>query len=62
MRAILGARLYKREKGRAEQSRLSNEYKMFKTLERKLDSHKAVGNEVLRDHLMQQIKQILGGL
>ena len=60
VRAILGARLYKRDKGRAEMSRMSNEQKMFRTLEKKLDSNKAAGNEVVREHLMDQIKQILG--
>ncbi len=62
VRAILGARLYKREKGRGEVSRVSNEYKMLKTLEAKLKSYKAMQNEELRGHLMGQIKQILGGL
>ena len=60
VRAILGARLYKRDKGRAEMSRMSNEQKMFRTLEKKLDSNKAAGNEVVREHLMDQIRQILG--
>lgn len=60
VRAILGARLYKRDKGRAEMSRMSNEQKMLITLEKKLDSNKAAGNEVVREHLMQQIRQILG--
>lgn len=62
VRAILGARLYKREKGRGEVSRVSNEYKMLKTLEAKLKSYKAMENEELREHLMGQIEQILGGL
>jgi hypothetical protein len=62
VRAILGARLYKREKGRGEVSRVSNEYKMLKTLEAKLKSYKAMQNEELREHLMGQIEQILGGL
>jgi len=62
VRAILGARLYKREKGRGEISRLSNEYKMLKTIEAKLKSYKAMENEELREHLEKQIKQVLGGL
>ena len=62
VRAVLGARLYKREKGRGEVSRVSNEYKMLKTLEAKLKSYKAMQNEELREHLMGQIEQILGGL
>jgi len=62
VRAILGARLYKREKGRGEISRLSNEYRMLKTIEAKLKSHKAMQNEELRAHLEKQIEQVLGGL
>ena len=62
VRAILGARLYKREKGRGEVSRISNEYKMLKILEAKLKSYKAMQNEELREHLLGQIEQILGGL
>jgi len=62
VRAIIGARLYKREKGRGEVSRVSNEYKMLKTLETKLKSYKAMQNPELREHLLGQIEQILGGL
>jgi hypothetical protein len=35
---------------------------MLKTLEAKLKSYKAMQNEELREHLMGQIEQILGGL
>jgi hypothetical protein len=59
IRAIIGARIYKREKGRAKMGAVTDLMKDMKYLEREISGSKSMNNPDLRSHLMRMFKEIL---
>ena len=61
IRAMIGARVYKREKGSAERSEVFDMISTMKDLERKITSSKAARNPELMEHLRLVLENTLEG-
>lgn len=61
LRAMLGVRVYKREKGSAEFSRNLETIRQLKSLEQKITSSKAMRNPELMNHLVKVLQATLEG-